>query len=85
MFHFRTHAGNEVDILLEDRRGRIVGVEIKAAGTVSAQDFRGLRFLADATGRRFVLGLVLYLGNEAIPFGPRLHALPLNSLWNTAE
>lgn len=81
LFHFRTQAGQEVDIVLEDPTGRLVGIEVKAGGTVTAQDFKGLRALAELTGRRFRRGLVLYTGNESVPFGPRLHALPVSSLW----
>jgi len=40
-----------------------------------------LRALADVAGRRFVRGVALYLGAEAVPFGPNLHALPLAHLW----
>jgi len=44
-------------------------------------DFKGLRTLAELTGRHFQRGIVLYTGAEHIPFGSRLCALPLNALW----
>jgi hypothetical protein len=81
LFHFRTQTGQEVDIVLEDASGRIVGVEVKAASTVYTQDFKGLRALAELTGRRFLRGVMLYLGSESIPFGPQMHALPVSALW----
>jgi hypothetical protein len=81
LFHFRTHAGREVDLVLEDVRGRLAGIEVKAGETVRAEDFRGLRALADAAGARFVRGVVLYGGTEPVAFGARLHALPLDALW----
>ncbi len=83
LFHFRTQAGQEVDIVLEDAAGRIVGVEVKGAATVGARDFRGLRALAEATGDRFRRGVVLYTGRTAVPFGSHLHALPVDSLWTS--
>lgn len=82
LFHFRTQTGQEVDIVLEDPAGRLVGVEVKAATTVSGQDFKGLRAFASLVGRRFHRGVVLYTGTESIPFGPQLHALPVSSLWH---
>jgi hypothetical protein len=82
MFHFRTQTGQEVDIVLEDRAGRIVGVEVKATASISASDLKGLRALADMTGRRFHRGVVLYSGQEIVPFEINMHALPVNSLWN---
>ena len=81
LFHFRTTAGEEVDIVLERRSGEIVGVEVKASTTVSADDFRGLRALQKIAGSRFTRGVVLHTGNEALAFGDGLEALPMGSLW----
>ncbi len=81
LLHFRIHAGPEVDVVLEDAAGRLVGIEVKAAASLSADDFKGLRALAEIAGRRFHRGIVLYTGRESVPFGPQLHALPIDSLW----
>jgi len=81
MFHFRTQTGQEVDIVLEDRSGNLVGIEVKASATVHAHDFKGLRALAEATGGLFRRGIVLYTGTEIIPFGESLTALPAQLLW----
>jgi hypothetical protein len=81
IFHFRSHAGQEVDVVLEDRAGRVVGIEIKARAAASGEDFRALRALAAGLGKRFVAGIVLYTGAGAYPFGPRLYALPVSALW----
>lgn len=80
--HFRDKQQNEVDIVIEDRRGRIVGIEIKAAASVSNSDFSGLRILAEACGERFVSGIVLYDHQKVIPFGERLSAVPISALWH---
>lgn len=80
--HFRDKQQNEVDIVIEDQRGRIVGIEIKAAASVSNSDFSGLRILAEASGERFVSGIVLYDYNKVIPFGERLSAVPISALWH---
>lgn len=82
MFHFRTQTSQEVDIVLEDRSGKLVGIEIKASATVTGQDFKGLRAFAETVGKRFHRGIVLYTGTECIPFGPELFAMPVNSLWH---
>jgi predicted AAA+ superfamily ATPase len=81
LFHFRTHTGQEVDILIEDGAGNLVGVEVKASTTVTADDFKGLRFLIDAMGKRLLRGIVLYTGKEVIPFGDKLAAMPVSALW----
>lgn len=81
MYHFRTTTDQEVDLLLEDARGRVVGIEVKASASVGAREFRHLAFLAEQLGDRFVRGVVLYTGAEALSFGPRLDALPIGALW----
>ncbi|MGY4707257.1 ATP-binding protein [Candidatus Bipolaricaulota sp. J31] len=81
IYHFRTGTGQEVDIVLEDAAGRVVGIEVKASATVRSQDFKGLKYLADFVGDRFLRGIVLYFGDQPVPFGPNLHALPLPALW----
>jgi len=81
MYHFRTQDGQEVDLVLEDSSGRIVGIEVKATAALGAHDFRGLRALAEATGKRFQRGIVLYAGEHAVAFGPSLHAVPMSNIW----
>jgi len=81
MYHFRTETNQEVDVVLEDAAGRLVGVEVKASGSVSRHDFRHLAALEEMAGERFRRGVVLYTGAEAVAFGPRLYALPVSALW----
>lgn len=80
--HFRDRDRREVDIVLERDDGTIAGIEVKASATVKAGDFSGLRALADACGDRFAFGAVLYDNTDVVPFGDRLAAAPLSSLWN---
>lgn len=85
LFHFRTQTGQEVDIVLEDLSGRVIGIEVKSAASVAADDFKGLRLLHETVGKRFVRGIVLYAGSECIPFGSQFQALPINALWSGAR
>jgi len=85
LFFWRTAAGQEVDIVLEDHAGRLVGVEIKAGATLGGGDVRGLHAMASATGKRWVRGVVLYTGTEVIPFAANLHGLPLAQLWAASK
>jgi predicted AAA+ superfamily ATPase len=81
LFHFHTAEGHEVDLVLEEASGRIMGIEVKAAATVGEKDFKGLRVLAQAAGGRFRRGVLLYTGTQIVPFGANLHAVPLEALW----
>ncbi len=80
-FHYRDRDDFEVDVVLERGSAAIAGVEVKAAASVNEADFRGLRKLRDAAGRRFAAGVVLYDGTAATLFGDNLFAVPLRSLW----
>ena len=81
LFHYRTKDKVEVDAVLENRQGNVVGIEIKASSTVAAGDFRGLRHLAERIGDDFVAGIVFYTGTQILPFGPGLRAVPVSALW----
>lgn len=80
-YHFRNRDDHEVDIVLE-QGAVLAGVEVKASGTVRAEDFRGLRKLQEIAGDRFVCGVVLYDGEASLRFGPGLFALPMRTLWS---
>ena len=79
--HFRTKDQDEVDLVIEDRRGRVIGIEVKASATVRPQDLRGLRQLQAAVGDKFVHGLVLHDHDRITPFDEKLHAVPVSILW----
>ena len=79
--HFRTTTGREVDVVLEAPDGRVVGVEVKAAVSLADGDLKGLRTLAEAAKDKFVRGVVLYRGEQVIPFAPNLAAVPISALW----
>ncbi|HEY1803048.1 MAG TPA: ATP-binding protein [Terracidiphilus sp.] len=80
--HYRDKDQDEVDLVVEDSDGSVVGIEVKAAGTVMATDFKGLRKLEDACGSAFKAGVVLYDGETSVPFGRRLYAAPFACLWS---
>ena len=81
--HFRDRDGVEVDIALEYGAQQIAGVEIKASATVTPHDFRGLRKLKKASGKRFRAGIVLYDGEASTGFGEDFHAVPIRLLWDS--
>ncbi len=83
LHHYRNKDGAEVDLVLERGAGQIAGVEVKASATVTAADFRGLRKLKEAAGKRFAAGVVLYDGETSAGFGDGLYAVPIRALWET--
>ncbi|PNU21821.1 AAA family ATPase [Geothermobacter hydrogeniphilus] len=81
LLYYRDHDQYEVDFVIENAMGELIGVEVKAAATVQGRDLRGLKRLANVAGKQFRLGVILYDGTETLPLGDRLWAAPLSSLW----
>ena len=81
IFFWRTASGREVDIVLEDNAGRIVGLEVKAGATLNTKDVAGLGAMAEEVGKKWIRGIVLYTGLDVIPFARNLHGVPLQALW----
>ena len=88
LFHFRDKRKQEVDIVLERDNSRIMGIEVKASASVKQEDFKGLTTLADFVGNSFERGVLVYTGQDVLPFrhsGHTFHALPLAMLLGNSE
>lgn len=81
LYHFRTDTGHEVDIVLENRAGQIVGIEVKASETISPDDWKGLSVLESEMEDKLVRSIIFYLGKEVVALGNKRLALPLSALW----
>ena len=81
LFHFRSSAGAEVDVIAENPDGSVLALEVKATATVGAAEFAALQTLRETLGEAFRAGVVLYLGEQVIPFGDRLWLVPVSALW----
>jgi len=79
--HWRTHDGDEVDLVLERGDGGVVAFEVKAAARVPTAELRHLRKLRDALGKRFLAGIALHTGAHAYRAEDRLHVLPIDRVW----
>ena len=81
LMYFRDFDKFEVDIVIENTAGQLVGVEVKATATLRVQDLRGLKKLSTFAGESFKMGVLLYNGKETLPLGDGLWAAPIASLW----
>jgi predicted AAA+ superfamily ATPase len=83
--HVRLHhyqrEREDVDLVLEDRAGSVAAVEVKAKASIAARDWKSLAALRDARGTRFKSGIVVYSGEQTVPLGDRLWAVPYAGLW----
>lgn len=81
LMYYRDADKVEVDVVIENAAGHLVGVEVKASATVKESDLRGLRKLASLAGNQFKMGILLYDGDETLPLGDNIWAAPLATLW----
>jgi len=82
VYTYRDKDQLEVDFVIEDTAGNIIGVEVKAAASFSKSDLAGMKKLATLAGEKFVAGVVLYDGKDTLPMGDRFWAVPISTLWN---
>ena len=81
LWHYRTQSNIEVDFVLENRLGKLTGIEVKSSSNVDGKDFKGLRHLKETEPHAFQRGIVLYGGREVVPFDADLFAVPLSMWW----
>ncbi|MDO8319426.1 DUF4143 domain-containing protein [Rhodoferax sp.] len=81
LMYYRDADKFEVDVVIEDAAGKLVGVEVKAAATVKDSDLRGLKKLASMAGDQFKMGILLYGGTETMSLGDGIWATPLSTWW----
>ncbi|MCL5796913.1 MAG: ATP-binding protein [Gammaproteobacteria bacterium] len=81
LMYYRDADKFEVDVVIENSAGQLIGVEVKASATIKESDLRGLKKLASLAGDQFKMGVLLYDGTETMPLNERIWALPLSTLW----
>lgn len=82
LMHYRTSTGMEVDFVLENRRNELIGIEVKAASTLTSKDLNGLRHLRETTPGQFKRGILFYTGEQVVHFDEQLVAVPMGMLWS---
>lgn len=82
IYHYRDSAKHEIDFLVENQNGELLGVEVKAGSAVKKSYFKHLEwFKKNLAKDRDFKGIVFYSGKEVLSFGENMWAVPINSLW----
>ncbi|MDI7776682.1 ATP-binding protein [Asticcacaulis sp. EMRT-3] len=80
--HYRDREQREVDFIVENPDGMILGIEVKAGTNIDSDSFKHLKWFRDKMAKEQAFkGLVLYAGEHTISFGEDLWAVPLSALW----
>lgn len=81
IYHYLTQTNIEIDFILENRLGKLTGIEVKASSSVDGKNFKALRHLEEAEPQSFQRGIVLYSGREVVAFDVDMFAVPLPVWW----
>ena len=81
--HWRTHDGQEVDLVIERDDGVVTGFEVKAARKIERKDASGLIALRDSLGPQFNAGYILTTGDASYRYDDRIYVIPVDRLWRT--
>lgn len=82
--HYRQRE-DEIDVVLENRSGEIACLEVKATASIRERDWRQMATIRDARSNRFKAGFLIYAGEQTVPLGDRLWAVPISGLWKQAS
>lgn len=82
MGHLRDRGGeHEIDVVLENRRGDVVAVEVKAAPRAERRDIGHIEWLRDRLGDRFMRGVVMTTGAVGAELSDRIIEIPIAAAW----
>jgi uncharacterized protein len=80
LYHYQRER-EDVDLVLEWDDGSIAAIEVKSRATLRQDDWKWVAKLRDRRDNSFRAGVVFYTGEQTIPLGDRLWAVPLSGLW----
>ncbi len=81
LYHYRDREKREIDFIIQDSNN-IYGIEVKSGTLISRDHFKHLKwFRNNLVKDKHFVGIVLYSGENVVPFGEDLYAVPINNLW----
>lgn len=78
--HYRDKLKREIDFIITNEDGELLGVEVKSGGMVGQDDFKHLKWFAENLAKSRFTGVVLYAGPDVLRFGEGFYAVPLAAL-----
>jgi uncharacterized protein len=83
--HLKSHAGHEIDFILQRRDQKVVALNVKAGATIKYEWIKPMKVMANALGKDFVQGIILHTGTETLRLGDKITAAPVSVLWGTSR
>ena len=73
--------GKEVDFIIENPNGKIIGIEVKLDQTINEKDRANMNTLQETAGNGFLKGIIIYTGTDLVQVSRNIWAVPVNYLW----
>jgi len=81
-YHYRDRLDREIDFIVENNRGELLGIEVKAGTSFSPDDCRHMTwFKNNIVPDKPFTGVVLHSGQDILPLGENMYAVPIAALW----
>lgn len=82
LYHYRDKDKREIDFLIERNDRHKLALEIKSGISIKKSDFKHIEWFRDNLSKGApVIGVVLYAGDDILPFGKNLWAVPFDCMW----
>lgn len=83
MSHYRDKDQHEIDYLISDLQGNLLGIEVKASSSPTLSDFKNLIWFKEhlaVDGKKFI-GIVFHMGSHLVAMKENLWAVPISTLY----
>ena len=81
--HLRARENQEIDFLIENEKGDLLGIEVKAAESLKSVDFKALKWFQEKhDGPTQFTGVVLYAGDSVVRISESLWGIPMSLMWS---
>jgi predicted AAA+ superfamily ATPase len=82
LYQYRDHDKREIDFLIERDDQHRLAIEIKSGISIKRTDFKHIEWFRDNLSKgTSVIGVILYAGDDILPFGKNLWAVPFDCMW----
>ena len=82
LYHYRDKDKREIDFLIERDDRHKLAIAIKSGIGIKKSDFKHIEWFRDNLSKGVpVIGVVLYAGDDILPFGKNLWAVPFDCMW----
>jgi uncharacterized protein len=83
LFHYRDRVQREIDFIVEDKNGHLLGIEVKSGSNIRSDSFKHLKWFKENMAKdKPFKGIILYTGEHCVSFGDDLWAVPLHFMWD---